>query len=168
MSNIELKPIPFITSGMKYGGTPEDNVLNYMKSQAELQSYMNNKYGGNGKRNKSHKKIKSYKKNKSRVKKLTKYYRYKLKGGESSYVNVPQFPDNNLNNSPQNVNTNSVLLNKIYIDSLNNSKYDCYATNSCKTNVISGGTKYKKYKNLNTKKTKRKKIKNQKDFLNVE
>lgn len=165
MSNIELRPIPIVTSGMSYGGTPEENVLNYMKSQAELQTIMNNKYGGTKylKNNKSYKKYRNknitknknklynkIKKNKSynKIKKRT----YKFKGG-SATIEVPQFPQNNLNNSPQNVNTNSLLLNKIYIDALNNSRYNCYATNTCPKNM-SGG-KYKIRRN----KTKKYKLK---------
>lgn len=164
MSNIQLRPIPIVTSGMSYGGTPEENVLNYMKSQAELQTIMNNKYGGGHKylkNNKSYKKYtmkykmkyKNKNSTKNRIKRSKLFNKrkkrtYKFKGG-SATIEIPQFPQNNINNSPQNINTNSVLLNKIYIDALNNSKYDCYATNSCPKNM-SGG-KYK-IKNSKTKK----------------
>lgn len=131
MSKIELKPIPFIQGSMKYGGTPEENIANYIKTQNSIQSNMNNKYGG-GRRNKSRK---------------NKYI--KMNGG-GNRIEVPQFSVNNsLNNSPQNVNTASLLLNKLYIDGLNNSKYDCYATNSCsnKTLMKGGVKKSKRYHN---------------------
>jgi len=124
MSKLDLKPIPFIQGSMKYGGTPEENVANYIKMQNLIQSNMNNKYAGGGK----------YKSKKNKY--------IKMNGGSAKFE-VPQFSINNsLNNSPQNVNTSSVLLNKLYINSVNNSKYDCYATNSCSSKApMKGGVK---------------------------
>jgi hypothetical protein len=151
MSDIKLNSVPFVTSGLAYGGTPEENVANYMKIQAEKQTIMNNKYGGGyksylktkNKRNKN--KISKNKRNKKtnkKYKKTNKKYKlsrfniikkrnYKFRGGNSQTIEVPQFNLNELNNSPQNPNNTSVLLNKIYIDNLNNNRYDCYATNTC-------------------------------------
>jgi hypothetical protein len=166
MNDIKLKTIPFVSSGLAYGGTPEENAANYMKIQTEKQLEMNNKYGGSGRRkiknklkNKSRKISKKHKKKYTRNRKYIyskKYIKkmYNLKGGVGETVIVPQFPNNNLNNSPQNPNSASLLLNKIYIDSINNSRYDCYATNSCsksggrrrKTNKINRKNKY--YKNI--------------------
>lgn len=160
--DIKLKTIPFVSPGLPYGGTPEENAANYMKMQTEKQLIMNNKYGGGyRKKNKSHKLLRKRSKKYMRSKRNHKKYKtykmrknrkmYRLRGGEAQMIQVPQFGTSGLNNSTQNSNSASLMLNKLYVDSVNNNRYDCYATNSC--NKTGGSKKYKLRKRNNRNKT---------------
>lgn len=130
-----LSTIPYKEYGYEYGGTPSENAEGYMIAMAK-QQVLNNSLTGGSKR----------------------HYKKRMKGGAEQIV-LPDVPNAGISVSPQNANSVSFALNKLFINSTNDSKYD-NLVGVTQPGITTGGSgsKTNKYKRKKTKKNKRKSL----------
>lgn len=121
----ELKAIDNQLYAYEYGGSPSENSFLRLQNEAAKQAAMSKQFSGGRHEN-------------------IQYKRHWRRGGSADKITIPTFPGGGSSVSPFGADLTSLNANKTLITSLNDSSYDCFATNSCASR---GGKKYKITKN---------------------